>query len=135
MTCDVLRGTLSLYATTTTATTTTNTTTISFQCISSVICVCWIRDGRESLVVTKVFDVERLESDTAGSLNDDLDFIREIPIAEVWMTSYYSSLTCRNYRILLRISRKIYPESWGLTCIRVWKFAVCCCHSGIDYIR
>ena len=42
------------------------------------------RDGRESFVVTKVFDVEQLESDVAATATDDLDFIREIPAAEVW---------------------------------------------------
>jgi len=41
------------------------------------------RDGRESFVVTKVFDVERLDSDVAAKADDDLDFIREIPITEV----------------------------------------------------
>jgi len=45
--------------------------------------LCWNRDGRESFIVTKVFDVERLESDVASTAADDLDFIREIPVAEV----------------------------------------------------
>jgi len=41
------------------------------------------RDGRESFVVTKVFDVERLDSGVSATAEDDLDFIREIPVAEV----------------------------------------------------
>jgi len=45
--------------------------------------LCGDRDGRESFVVTKVFDVEHLESDVAVNATDDLDFIREIPVAEV----------------------------------------------------
>jgi len=45
--------------------------------------LCWNRDGRESFVVTKVFDIENLESEVTASANDDLDFIREIPVAEV----------------------------------------------------
>jgi len=48
--------------------------------------LCSNRDGRESFVVTKVFDVERLDSDVAASADDDLDFIREIPVAEVWLS-------------------------------------------------
>jgi len=56
----------------------------SVQQLLLVCCVvCWDRDGRESFVVTKVFDVERLESDLAATPTDDLDFIREIPVAEV----------------------------------------------------
>jgi hypothetical protein len=39
-------------------------------------------DGRESFVVTKVFDVEKLESDAVVSPTDDLDFIRDIPVAQ-----------------------------------------------------
>jgi len=46
--------------------------------------LCGDRDGRESFVVTKVFDVEHLEPDVAATATDDLDFIREIPVAEVW---------------------------------------------------
>jgi len=41
------------------------------------------RDGRESFVVTKVFDVEKLELETVVTNSDDLEFIREIPVAEV----------------------------------------------------
>ena len=33
-----------------------------------------------------MFDVERLESDAAATADDDLDFIREIPVAEVWLS-------------------------------------------------
>jgi len=45
--------------------------------------LCAIRDGRESFVVTKVFDVERHDSDVSATADDDLDFVREIPVAEV----------------------------------------------------
>lgn len=34
--------------------------------------------------MTKVFDVQSLVSDVAASADDDLDFIHEIPAAEVW---------------------------------------------------
>ena len=49
--------------------------------------LCLNRDGRESFVVTKVFDVERLDSGVDAAADDDLDFIREIPVAEVWLSS------------------------------------------------
>jgi len=48
--------------------------------------MCSNRDGRESFVVTKVFDVERLDSGVAATADDDLDFIREIPVAEVQLS-------------------------------------------------
>jgi len=42
-----------------------------------------------------MFDVENLESDVAATANDDLDFIREIPVAEVWLCSSAAYLlTC-----------------------------------------
>jgi len=48
--------------------------------------LCLNSDGRESFVVTKAFDIERLDSDAGGTADDDLDFIREIPVAEVWLS-------------------------------------------------
>ena len=53
------------------------------QCDAAAIILFCIRDGRESFVVTKVFDVENLESDVTTADNDDLSFICEIPVAEV----------------------------------------------------
>jgi len=76
------------------------------------------RDGRESFVVTKVFDVECLKSDVAATAADDLDFIHEIPVAEVWLSW-----------ILL-----VLPASVCCDCniYMYWQWALseCICYSG-----
>jgi hypothetical protein len=50
----------------------------------------YFRDGRESFVVTKVFDVEQLESDIIVHNGDDLEFMSEIPAVQVIMAAISS---------------------------------------------